>query len=391
LFIPLQKIDQTQRLVFGRIDETPDRRGEVMDYASSAPLYRAWSESMQLASGGANFGNVRVMHQAVAAGMLTAIEFDDETKAIDICAHIVDDEVWQKIELGVFTGFSPGGRFVRKWQDGAFKRYTGQPEEISLVDRPCIPTATFTMIKADGVVEDVAFQINEAPINRFQPLPTASQAEADEMQKDIGGIGQLAQLIQSLRWFVACCSAEAAAEADGSPLPTRFKAWAVEGVALLKSYGDEETSEALDSLQAMIDALPHENLMQKIGARHSKSDLALVQATHDHATKLGADCDGLEKPADLSAMNKLAGDLSSAHTRLGTQNGEIATLKQRVAELEAMPLPPKGVLRVVDKARDLGTPSAAGDDPDPARALPPGNERATLEIRRAIVNQTKAR
>jgi hypothetical protein len=84
---PAEKINQTQRLVFGRIDETPDRRGEVMDYACSAPLYRAWSNSMQKASGGANLGNVRVTHQPIAAGMLTSIEFDDAATAIYICAR----------------------------------------------------------------------------------------------------------------------------------------------------------------------------------------------------------------------------------------------------------------------------------------------------------------
>jgi hypothetical protein len=380
LFIPLQKIDQTQHLVFGRIDETPDRRGEVMDYASSAPLYRAWSDSMQLASGGANFGNVRVMHQPVAAGMLTAIEFDDEAKAIDICAHIVDDEVWQKIELGVFTGFSPGGRFVRKWQDGPFKRYTGQPEEISLVDRPCIPSATFTMIKADGVTEDVPFQV----------------AEGGTSNKGVGGIDQFALLIQSLQCFATSCAAEAATEGDHSPLPSRLKDWMADGVALLKAYVDEETQEAIADLETMIDALPGmakaagPDDMQKIGARHSKSDLALIQAIHDHSVGLGADCDGVEKPADLEAMAKLAGDLSTARSRLGTQDGEISQLKQRVAELEAMPAPPKGVLRVVDKARDFGVASPA-TEPDPIASLPPGIERTTHEIRRAIVNQSKSR
>jgi hypothetical protein len=157
MFIPLRKADAAQRLIWGRIDETPDRAGEVFDYASSKPEFAKWSSAQRAASGGKSCGNLRAMHQPSAAGRLQDIRFDDAAKSIEIVAHVVDDDAWKKVEQGVYTGFSPGGRYLSRWADGDLMRYTAQPAEISLVDLPCIPSATFTMIKSDGAVEQRGF------------------------------------------------------------------------------------------------------------------------------------------------------------------------------------------------------------------------------------------
>jgi hypothetical protein len=58
-------------------------------------------------------------------------------------------------------GFSIGGSYEKKWKDSADAtktRYTAAPAEISLVDNPCVPTATFSMVKADGSSEAKPFQ-----------------------------------------------------------------------------------------------------------------------------------------------------------------------------------------------------------------------------------------
>ena len=154
MFIPLRKVDAAQRLVYGQIDETPDRSGEVFDYASSKPHFVAWSDAVNKATDGKSLGNIRAMHGNVAAGKLESISFDDVAKSIEICARIVDDAEWAKVDQGVYTGFSPGGRYLKRWPDAGLTRYTAQPAEISIVDLPCIPSASFTMIKADGVAEE---------------------------------------------------------------------------------------------------------------------------------------------------------------------------------------------------------------------------------------------
>lgn len=164
-FARLTKIDEKNRMVYGRItQEYPDRQGEIMDYASSKPLFEAWSKSQLEASLGKSAGNVRGMHNPVGAGIIPPgqLTFHDDERAIDIGAHVVDDAEWEKCVKGVYTGFSVGGSYAKKWKDEAnagLVRYTARPGEVSLVDRPAVPTATFfEMTKRDGTTVKVEFQ-----------------------------------------------------------------------------------------------------------------------------------------------------------------------------------------------------------------------------------------
>src|ERR1700684_848738 len=159
LFLPLAKVDLDQRLVTGvATAETPDRAGEIFDYSSSKPYFEQWSADALAASGGKSFGAVRAMHAPIAAGKLTDIAFDDDAKRITVAAKIVDDDEWRKVQEGVYTGFSQGGRYVKRWADpdSGLTRYTADPHEISLVDLPCVSDATFDVVK-DGMVEKHSF------------------------------------------------------------------------------------------------------------------------------------------------------------------------------------------------------------------------------------------
>jgi len=159
LFLALAKVDVDKRVIQGvATAEAPDRAGEICDYASTRPYFEAWSAEALKASGGKSLGAVRAMHGRVAAGKLTDIAFDDEAKRILVSAQIVDDDEWRKVQEGVYTGFSQGGRYVKRWPDpeSGLTRYTAEPTEISLVDLPCLPGATFEVIK-DGAVEKRAF------------------------------------------------------------------------------------------------------------------------------------------------------------------------------------------------------------------------------------------
>ncbi len=157
IFIPITKIDAARRLVYGVVTaEKPDVTGEVCDYASTKPLYQKWSQKFAEATDGKSFGNLRAMHANVAAGKLVEIAFNDGAKRIEICGKVVDDAEWQKVEEGVYTGFSQGGRYLKRWPDPdepELMRYTAEPLEVSLVDHPCLPEATFAVIKADGSTE----------------------------------------------------------------------------------------------------------------------------------------------------------------------------------------------------------------------------------------------
>ena len=162
LFVPITKIDAAKRLVYGVVTaEAPDALGEVCDYASTKPHYQKWSQKFAAATEGRSFGNLRAMHGSIAAGKLVEIAFNDTDRRIEICGKVVDDAEWQKVEEGVYTGFSQGGRYLRRWtdpDDPKLMRYTAEPSEVSLVDHPCLPDATFAVIKADGSMEARRFK-----------------------------------------------------------------------------------------------------------------------------------------------------------------------------------------------------------------------------------------
>jgi hypothetical protein len=163
VFMPLTKVDEEQRLVYGRItQEELDKSGEVMDYDTSKPFFEKWSQNIEEASGGLSKGNVRVMHQAQVAGKLTDIQFNDDEKAIDVCSKIVDDNEWQKVLEGCYTGFSVGGKYAKRWNvkegDKTIKKYTADPSEVSIVDNPCVTSATFMLTKADGTEQEIMFK-----------------------------------------------------------------------------------------------------------------------------------------------------------------------------------------------------------------------------------------
>jgi len=161
LFARITKVDAKERMVYGRIaEEFPDSIGEVMDYKLSKPRFLEWSEDFEAATDGLSKGNVRAMHddRKVAAGKLTEIEFLDDEKAIDVAAKIIDDNEWEKCEEGVYTGFSVGGDYGKKWKEGPYTHYEAIPGEVSLVDLPMLKTARFSMVKMDGTVEERPFK-----------------------------------------------------------------------------------------------------------------------------------------------------------------------------------------------------------------------------------------
>ena len=163
LFIPITKVDEVKREVWGRAtQEVPDASREIMDYASSKPEFSKWSEAAHKRSGGKSLGNLRAMHKAVAAGKLISLDFNDAEKAVDVGTYVGDDEEWRKVLDGIYTGFSVGGSYAKRWMDGSLMRYTARPSELSLVDAPCVPTATFALVKQDGTTELRKFQNTQA-------------------------------------------------------------------------------------------------------------------------------------------------------------------------------------------------------------------------------------
>lgn len=231
-FAKLAKVDVSQQLVYGILcEEAPDKAGEVFDYASSVPYFKAWNEQFSKAivsDGVPSVGNLRAMHGKVAAGKFVSMEYDDATKQVTVCAKVVDKNEWEKVLAGVYTGFSIGGSYVKVWQDGDYLKYTAKPSEGSLVDNPCMYGATFTAIKGEGLEEVVKF---------------VGSGEEQSVEKGLYDVQDLAGCLRSLNSCRRWIAYETSQEGDGSTIAGQLKNIVQQLGAILVQYTAEQVSE----------------------------------------------------------------------------------------------------------------------------------------------------
>ena len=134
-YMDIVKRDPVARLVYGyATTEALDSQGERV---SKEAVEGALADYMK-------FANIREMHQPSAVGVAKEANLDE--KGLFLCAKVVDDQAWKKVEEGVYKGFSLVGKKVAKVGDTVTQmRLT----EISLVDRPANPEALITLFKLD--------------------------------------------------------------------------------------------------------------------------------------------------------------------------------------------------------------------------------------------------
>jgi hypothetical protein len=408
LFFQLNKVDVVKREVYGRAtQEVPDKSGEIFDYETSKPLFAAWSGEFEKSTDGKSLGNVRAMHKPIAAGKVTSIDFNDSEKAIDIVAKIVDDDEWKKVDEGVYTGFSIGGEYEKRWTDPtdpSLKRFTAKPTEISLVDNPCVPTAHFTMVKADGVSEERQFKApaataagtgaevagsadastsdrtltESAPVDGAVPQADGADKSAKPaaLKKSMYAISDLASFLSGIRFLAMDAESEKMWEEDDSPVPAKLRSWLADGAAILVAMAQEEVDELVASVQPpdveieilalSVSSGAMQKRLLKAGARHSKSDLDLVQKVHDHSVGLGASC-GASKAADAGDLQKAGGEQLEKIAKLEKDvtdlTSERDTLTKRVKELEDSPAKPKGVVKNLPIEKKADANQSLAKDP----------------------------
>jgi hypothetical protein len=353
LFLPLAKVDLDQRLVTGvATAETPDRSGEIFDYASSKPYFEKWSAEAAAASGGKSLGAVRVMHTPIAAGKLTDIAFDDKAKRITVCAKVVDDDEWRKVQEGVYTGFSQGGRYVKRWADpeSGLTRYTAEPHEISLVDLPCVPDATFDVVKG-GIIEKRAF---------------ASRAEAndpaiDENMDDEDCDADKGEFSASER---AKDADEDVAMPDGS-YPIR-SAKDIEN-ALRDYYRSGKKPDVKTHIIARANAIGAESALPDDWTEKADKAAAFFGAAGNPAPGALAKAAAALTHAALK-LDRMVEANTALRKALEDLTPSLADMKKRIVALEAQPLPAKAALRSIAKSAD-GADETLGTADDAIRRL----------------------
>jgi hypothetical protein len=105
----------------------------------------------------AQWGNIREQHGPIAAGV--GLETTQTGDDWFLKSLVVDTNTARKVERGVLKGYSIGIKNARVVKDAAAPNgriVGGEIVEISLVDRPCNPTATMSIAKsADGAMAPV--------------------------------------------------------------------------------------------------------------------------------------------------------------------------------------------------------------------------------------------
>jgi phage head maturation protease len=362
------------------------------------------------------FANVREMHTAKAAGVAIEATVQDDGRTF-FGAHIIDSEAVKKVRAGVYKGFSIGGKVTSR--DLLNKTIINglRLSEVSLVDRPANPEATFTFFKADSgpgdetnpddpdgdsgtvtkageaapvvptveaveavkVVADETVTITKAEHDEFAAYKAEKlQAAKDALFKGMGHVGQLAYTLQSFQYLVRDQQDEAAREGDASPVPAKLQALAEQMGAILIEMTQEEVGELIARITPPdpnldVDGNPVSPVMsnfayaaktddlEKAGARFSSSTKKVLGDVHGAMKQACTHLDGLgyadkaDGPDDLSKMASLTNDLAK-------MTGERDDLAKQLTALKALPAPTKATLKVVEKSQDLTNPAKVEDD-----------------------------
>jgi phage head maturation protease len=140
-FLPIAKFDKQSGIVSGYAStETVDSDGEII---SLDAVKAALPDYMK-------YGNIREMHKPSAVGVAKEANFDK--KGLWLSAKITDKEALQKIEDGVYKGFSIGGYKTEKVGNKVTKL---EMHEISVVDRPANPDCSMKLAKGMKAAEEV--------------------------------------------------------------------------------------------------------------------------------------------------------------------------------------------------------------------------------------------
>ena len=172
--VALAKVDEATHSTFGIVTaEVEDAEGEICDFEAQKPYYEEWASSQLAATRTAgqsdSRGNVRWQHTLEIAGKVTDIEYRDDARQIWLRTQPLPEK-WSLIADGFVTGLSQAGQYARRWCANCGTdiargndcprcaktvpvRYCAKLSEVSYVDRPAVPIATFTYVRANGQSE----------------------------------------------------------------------------------------------------------------------------------------------------------------------------------------------------------------------------------------------
>jgi hypothetical protein len=271
----------------------PDRAKERLDYLRSKPNFEKVIASQSAASGGENLFPVRLQHDVKKpVGLIKAVEWKDDVQELKVNGLAVDPITKELMRMRVLTGVSIGGAYVEKrlnLKDG-ITDYVADPAEISLVDRPCLPQATFSMVKdASGALELCKFASDSESTSADELI--AKYFPKDKRTEEL--TAKLAVLQKSVDDLIALqkAASECKCSADGSCSCGKCVCKACETCAK-RDFSDDERNKLTESGAAMPGGgypikteQDLKNAIQAIG--RAKDRAATIAHIKDRAKALG--------------------------------------------------------------------------------------------------------
>ena len=254
------------------------------------------------------FGAVREMHGSNAAGTAIEIAVEDDGRTF-FGAHIVDPIAVTKVRAGVYKGFSIGGKVTARDDLNKSVIKGLNLTEISLVDRPANPDATFTCYKADGAKpesDEAKPESDEADVvvggHEVEPQFTAAEMTAlrdllksaatttseikvvsnnEPVEKGMWEVKSLASVLQEVQWFIDDCTW------DDCNIPQ-------EVITAAKEAAKSLAGALVVMVQAEADKVTGESGELKVAFGGQSDDLKKVYAERD---ALAAELEQLKKQA----------------------------------------------------------------------------------------------
>ena len=189
-YYPIVKVDERTHKAYGVVTNTSvDSSNERCLYDETVPYYRKWSDDALTSTTNAgqepSYGNIRLQHSLEIAGKITRLVFDDVNKQILAESEPVNDEIWTLLKRGFCRGYSQGGRYIlrrcelcrsaitksgsnycNKCNKDVVVEYVSSPSEVSYVDVPALPDATFQYVRTDGTSELRKFATNKSDMTK---------------------------------------------------------------------------------------------------------------------------------------------------------------------------------------------------------------------------------
>lgn len=273
IYIPLTKVDDEQRMVYG-FASTPDidSDNEIIEIGA---IEKALPEYMK-------FPTIREMHQPKAAGTTknASIVTQGDKKGLYIGAKIVSNEAWKLVKEGVYRGFSIGGDVVNR-VGNVIKELN--LVEISLVDVPANKAAKIEVWKNNTLKQRIAEEL-------LKGVKLNMAKELDEVKKSEGETEEVKT--ETVETTEEVKTEEVVAEETET-----------------KEAGDVVTLTKVDEAVSKVDAVTK-----------AKEDESLIKANESLVKSVG-------KLAD--AISKVASKLSSIEDRLAVVEQTPAATKSK--------------------------------------------------------------